>query len=543
MPNKIDLLFHFAKKYDEFLLAGQLHGDLIKNVRIYLFELTTDKILCEQIINSFVNQFPLGESSTKWLKQELQEFDIFIADDNYQNISIQDLHCMSFTYHFMSGKEDASFCNFDLPIEDRINEFVKKTSKISLENLKPGDVIGYRTSAQLSHIAVFIGKVNGYDYAISKFGSVFDVCIHPIDQTLESYGKPEFYDFSNQISSDAANKLTDLTRFIESRKYTTCLSFDVFKKQIEQYFSNVLFFKYVHKNKVTALENEPDDLAALYQRMIERINEQNLYYQNKLRLVDYYGEDGEALKSRITNELGRQKKYLNEIKSQLSLAQSLARLFTLKSNELFEEAKSNKSTASLIIKTPKLVAQISDAQMESITHQDPEMVKGLATILSSHEYTSESAKIYSKLREQVTAEADISFITEKENEAIRKLLININNYLDEKIARSSRLNINPWSLGYFGSSHKLSKEDKVISLPQGIYELKSHLALLENTPPIQILALIKNTLKSKHDEIHDESILSQIKRFVSYIFGYHRSQNTIQEYSHLDDLASGIHPT
>ena len=213
--------------------------------------------------------------------------------------------------------------------------------------------------------------------------------------------------------------------------------------------------------------------------------------QKRLKEVESYGEDGEELKSPITNELARLNKYLQELESQLSRTTSLKFLFTLKSGELYQEAVKNKSSALLIIQSPELIKKIPNYQIAHVTHQDSEMIQLVASILVSREYTFELPNIFAALKQQVTAESDQNFIKEKENQVIRKLLLKINSYLDHKIEQALKGNTNPWALGYFGSRYKLNQGDKKVSVPQGIYELKEQLNQLEKFPQAKFWPICK----------------------------------------------------
>ncbi|MGL5741794.1 MAG: hypothetical protein ACRCXC_04210 [Legionella sp.] len=97
----------------------------------------------------------------------------------------------------------------------------------------------------------------------------------------------------------------------------------------------------------------------------------------------------------------------------------------------------------------------------------------------------------------------------------------------------------PWALGYFGSRFKLDKEKQKTPVPQGIYELKEQLNQLDNTPAKEILTNIQATLHTKVEDSKDESFLQQFKRLVSYLFGYHRTQETIDEYQYLEQVTLG----
>ena len=542
MQKKIRLLLVCVKMYEEYLFDGREPKHAIEKVRDFLLDVSDDKILPEQIIKSFKDHINNDHSPKEWLKQELQEFGIFLADEKYQKINIPKLNSMSFIYHFLMDKEDDFFCDHSLPRDKRILKFCEKADITSLENLQPGNIIVYNYFSVITHIALYLGKINGLNYAISKFGPAYGVYLHPIDRVVDGYGVPEFYNLHAPLSANAVTKIAEVNQFIVDWNYTTSLTFNEFKARVQKYFLDCGFFRQVQKDKITENQNNPYELKILYQNIIEPVKKQNQYYESMLRIINHFGDDGEVLKSRITNELARQKKYLEHIESQLESTQHLIRLLGLNAEQLFEEAKNNKSSVLLIIKTPQLFTQISVAQMEFITHQDPEIIKRICDIVSLREYTSEVVTSYKSLKKQLTTDTEREYIATTENAAIRSLLLKIDNYLDEKLKPSTKANTYPWSLGYFGSRHKVKSVDGFVAVPQGIFEIKAHLALIDTTPPIEILDKIQATLKTKLDEIHDESFFAQVKRFVSYLLGYQRSENTIKEYNHLDELVSGIHP-
>jgi hypothetical protein len=320
---------------------------------------------------------------------------------------------------------------------------------------------------------------------------------------------------------------------------TSHLSLDEFTKQFTKYMLECGFFRARSKNELDSLKDKHSSLILSYKRIIGEVNQQIALDQNRLKDVAFYGEDGEALKSRITNQIARQNRYLEELKSALAKTESLKLLFSLNPDQLIEEAKKEKSSVLLILQTPELMAKIPNSEIEHINHQDSETIKSLATILAAREYAFETPGIYASLKQQLQSEADQLFIAEKENESIRNLLIKMNNYLDKKIEKALNEDKQPWAIGYFGSRYKLNKNAKEVSVPQGIYELKTHLDQLTKTPPSQILANIQTILHTKIEEAHDESIFQQFKRFVSSLFGYRRSQQTINEYEHLEQVCLG----
>ncbi|QLZ69903.1 hypothetical protein FOLKNPGA_02703 [Legionella sp. PC1000] len=322
---------------------------------------------------------------------------------------------------------------------------------------------------------------------------------------------------------------------------TPSLSLFEFKTKFTDHMKTCAIFKLTSEKRIAELElnNDHDVLIKLYEQMMVTIRGQITVYQGKLTEAESYEEDKETLQGRINTEIARQKRELEKLQLQLLQIKSLKFLFSLNPLELFQEALKNKSSALLIIKNSTLIAKISNDQMLLMTHQDPEIIKSLASIVATREYTFATPNIFAALKQQVQAEPDQRIIVEKENAAIRDLLLKINNYLDKKIEKAVKGNANPWALGYFGSRHQLDKGDKKVPVPQGIYELKEHLNQLGKILPSNILTKMQNTLQIKNVESKDESLFQQFKRLISYLFGYAQSEQTIKEYEYLEQVTIG----
>ncbi|MCW8386331.1 hypothetical protein OQJ15_08440 [Fluoribacter dumoffii] len=320
---------------------------------------------------------------------------------------------------------------------------------------------------------------------------------------------------------------------------TTKPSLNDLKNQFSRFTLDCGFFRANAKRQIEGLQNNYDALILYYGKIIEETNKQIATDAGILKEVEAYGEDGDALQSRIKNELGRLNSYLQEIQSQLAKTTSLKRLCSLNPGELFEEAIKNKSSALLIAQTPELSAKITSSQCTQITHKDAEIVKLLALILMKREYSFATPTIFAELKLQAQTEGDKFFIAEKENEAVSYLLLKIKHYLDKKIAQALQEKTTPWALGYFGSRHKLTIGEKKISVPQGIYELKRLLDHPGNHLPVEILSKMQNMLHEKNIENKDESLFTQFKRLISLLFGYRQSQETSKEYEYLEQVTLG----
>ncbi|PWY55154.1 hypothetical protein DGG96_13310 [Legionella qingyii] len=322
---------------------------------------------------------------------------------------------------------------------------------------------------------------------------------------------------------------------------TPALSLFEFKTQLANHMKECAIFKITSEKEIEELElrNDHDGLIGLHEQIITTVKEQIAVKEQQLKTADSYINYTWDLLPRITSQIARQNMYIEELQLQLIKIKSLKFLFSLNPSELFEEALRNKPSALLIIQTPKLIAKIPNHQLTDMTSKDPELIKSLAPILAAREYSFETSNIFAELKQQVQTEEDKSFIVEKENAAIRDLLVKINKYLDKKIEQALNENTHPWALGYFGSRHKLNKGDKKVSVPQGIYELKGHLEQLNQIAPSEILTKMQNTLQIKNLRNQNESLLQQFKRLISYLFGYYQSQDTAEEYEYLDQVTAG----
>ena len=320
----------------------------------------------------------------------------------------------------------------------------------------------------------------------------------------------------------------------------TRVAFEKFTRQYRNYLHETGYFK---ERRRRAVENQQDPAALIkiYEDTIKGILEQNSFYQQQSRdVMDFVGDEVEIaealnLQGRIERELERQAQYLKKIESALATTRALIFLSSLSPEQLLVEAKTNKDSALLITQTPDLIAQIPIAEYEFITHQDSAIILSLASILALRQHSPDVTAAFTGLTAQAAPD-DIGTIAEQEGLAIRHLLYNMKVYLDEKITSAKRQQHSPWKLGYFGSGYTWSE----VEIPQGIYELRTLLALLDQPSTeqttAQILAAVKTTIDSKLNDIEDTSILNQFKRFVSYLFGFHRSQQTINEYQYLDQL-------
>jgi hypothetical protein len=141
-----------------------------------------DKAWFDDAHRHFKKSLDQKKSARQWIKDQLKAFNIFAADEKKQ-AEYQEDHCLSFVYYFLNADRDDYICDY----------------KISL-----GDLIVYEGSDfGFNHIALFMGKFDGVNYAISKFGKGNEIFIHPVDHVPLIYGRPTFYASPKELTSQA----------------------------------------------------------------------------------------------------------------------------------------------------------------------------------------------------------------------------------------------------------------------------------------------------------------------------------------------------
>lgn len=310
------------------------------------------------------------------------------------------------------------------------------------------------------------------------------------------------------------------------------------KTQFQRHMLDCAYLRKRYENKIASTSNLKAHIS-IYQEIIPHIEAQILINKKQLQEIDAYKEDGEQLKQRMMSELNRQYQRIEDYQQKISQAQSLQFLCSLAPAQLLAEAKKNKSSVVLILQTPQLIARIPELEFAQITHQDSDISKKFASVLASREYTPTIAKTYAALKQQVHTHADHNFIINEENKAVHRLLLKMRHYLDKKIEQALHQSTPSWSLGYFGSRYHWQQDNKKTAIPQGIHKLKSSLELLDQNSAIEKLDQIQLILQTKLEEIHDNSFFNAMKRFISYLFGYARSQATIADYEHLNQMSIG----
>lgn len=326
--------------------------------------------------------------------------------------------------------------------------------------------------------------------------------------------------------------------FIPSAPPLTQLNYNEFKNQFIKCTFDYGYFKFNAQKRIDALQNT-EELVLAYEETISVVSQLIPKNQERLTEIEQYGEDGLELKIRITNEIARQKKYIEEMRLKRAKILLLKWLFSLNSNALCEAMQKDKATFLVIIQTPNLIKQISYDQMQQLSIADGEILQALASYLGTKEYNLELNHVFSALKRQTQSPLDLEFIDSKQNEAISILLMSIKKYLDKKIDSAVAAKSRPWALGYFGSTYNCTKNEQKIAIPQGIYELKAQLNQVGTIPSSQILINVQSILRSKIEERSKTSFWHQIQHFMSYILGYHRTQETKDEYDYLNQLTLG----
>jgi hypothetical protein len=345
--------------------------------------------------------------------------------------------------------------------------------------------------------------------------------------------------------------------------------YSIFCREVRTHMHEKQYARINFKINVGLNKLDNSSIVSLYEDMVTKVSEGIPYYEKKLQLlqqykehykalestdedlwerdsdigelgeldsnIEEYGVDANNLESNLQGELVREARYLSLLQSMLSDARGLSHLCSLDTVQLIAAAKSNYPYAKLIMNTPELLGKIPNKEFANITHSDRQIAHSLAQILASQEYTHELHSIFMELRKQVSGE-DEDFIIQQQDECLTQLLLKVKQYIEAKIDRGIRDKKNPWALGYFGSRYQLTHRGQMVEVPQGIYEIQSHLSDLGKIPPQQILASLQTTIQSKLDDIADDSIMNQIIKFVNYLFGRARSQETIDEYQHMSTM-------
>lgn len=179
-----------------------------------------DKVWFKKITADFEAEMHKGTSPFQWLSQKLKEYDIHLAHAEFQMREDKNTNeevCMTFAYKFLKNSEDDYYSNGRYSVDERAKKLVGDECKpTSLENLKAGDIILYLDdSSECTHIALYVGKIDGTDYAVSKFGSTAPVFTHPIANQPE-YGAPHFFTHTLELTTEIQAKLAKLQKSISN---------------------------------------------------------------------------------------------------------------------------------------------------------------------------------------------------------------------------------------------------------------------------------------------------------------------------------------
>lgn len=181
----------------------------------YREKFASDKEWYKAEVESFKKAINTNQDSHAWLTQELGKFGIFQASEFFQKSYADQPHCMSFVYEFFHEQDEveehiiahASFCDFIRNVGERIDDFVTGSSIKDIKEMKAGDTIVYENDAGFSHIALSLGKIDGKDFAASKFGVGYPVYIHALESVSDGYGVPVCFDTQSKLDKNANAKL------------------------------------------------------------------------------------------------------------------------------------------------------------------------------------------------------------------------------------------------------------------------------------------------------------------------------------------------
>lgn len=192
MSYKIKILMSIVESYEKNLALGHDKQVILASIISHFMKNALDQNWYETISASFISAMIEGKNPRNWLANQFKEFGIYQASDQFQGKGIAGHHCMSLVFDLLHSKQDAYLSDINKDFNNRAEFYLKQNEafKITVENLKTGDLILYRNTLKYMHIAVFAGKINGHLYAISKFGAAHNVFIHPLDSVPEHYGNP-----------------------------------------------------------------------------------------------------------------------------------------------------------------------------------------------------------------------------------------------------------------------------------------------------------------------------------------------------------------
>lgn len=186
-------LNHINLKDDRYLLAIFKHY-------FNQAEDQAEKDWFKQAFSSYRQALTENTPLKDWLANQFAQFSIILACSTIQESMLKAPYCMSFVYNFFEMEPDGFYCDFQQSnITEKVNRYLKTfTTKTDKANLKPGDIIVY-THPQYgcTHIAVFVGRFDSKEYAVSKFGVHLDVYLHEIDNVPSNYGNPTFHHNKN----------------------------------------------------------------------------------------------------------------------------------------------------------------------------------------------------------------------------------------------------------------------------------------------------------------------------------------------------------
>ncbi|MFI4919679.1 MAG: hypothetical protein ACHP65_09005 [Legionellales bacterium] len=210
MRDKITALMNLTAFFEQNKARGlYTKEELVSILILHYSKKVLDMKWYSNIENSFQAAVKSESNIQDWCTLELKKIGIFQASDAFQRTDLPNYHCMSFAFDVLYDRQDNYFSNIHLSFDQRSKQYLKQYGAVEISevSIKTGDPIFYMNHMGWTHIALSIGSINGISYAVSKFGSWHNVCIHPINSVPDHYGI--FVGFRNkaQLNIEANSKL------------------------------------------------------------------------------------------------------------------------------------------------------------------------------------------------------------------------------------------------------------------------------------------------------------------------------------------------
>lgn len=167
---------------------------------------------------SYENTMMNANDPHAWLTLQFSRLGIYPVNETFQGRNISKHHCMTFVFDTLYSTIDNGICA-STTFSPRAKNY-QKTLLLPTERneLTPGDIIFYGNSDADTHIAIYLGRIDGTDYAVSKFGFNLNVYTHQIDHVSEVYGpRLTFYKHKNPLSAEVNHKINAISEELRLR--------------------------------------------------------------------------------------------------------------------------------------------------------------------------------------------------------------------------------------------------------------------------------------------------------------------------------------